>query len=33
MLGNAPSPVNKANSLVMLQDPDGNFIELVGPVR
>lgn len=31
LLGETPVPLNEQVSLVLIQDPDGNFVELIGP--
>lgn len=31
LLGETPTPINDSVSFVLIQDPDGNFIELIGP--
>ena len=32
-LGNTPTPLNAKAHFVFVQDPDGNFIELIGPLQ
>jgi catechol 2,3-dioxygenase-like lactoylglutathione lyase family enzyme len=32
-LGSTPTPLNKNSQLLFVQDPDGNFIELIGPME
>jgi len=32
LLGETPTPLSETLSLVLIQDPDGNFIELIGPL-
>jgi len=32
-LGNTPTPLNKASHFVLVQDPDGTFVELIGPIE
>ena len=32
-LGSTPTPLNKNSHLLFVQDPDGNFIELIGPLE
>jgi catechol-2,3-dioxygenase len=31
-LGSSPTPLNKNTQLLFIQDPDGTFIELIGPM-
>ena len=31
-LGSSPTPLNKAAHILVVQDPDGTFIELIGPM-
>ena len=31
LLGDTPTKLNEANQFVLIQDPDGTFIELIGP--
>jgi len=31
MLGETPTVINEELSFILIQDPDGNFIELIGP--
>jgi catechol-2,3-dioxygenase len=30
-LGNTPTPLSENRFFLLVQDPDGNFIELIGP--
>jgi catechol 2,3-dioxygenase-like lactoylglutathione lyase family enzyme len=32
-LGSTPTPLNKNTHFVLVQDPDGNFVELIGPLE
>jgi hypothetical protein len=32
-LGTTPTPLNKDVHFVLVQDPDGNFVELIGPLE
>ena len=32
-LGNTPTPLNEKSHFVFVQDPDGTFIELIGPLQ
>jgi catechol 2,3-dioxygenase-like lactoylglutathione lyase family enzyme len=32
-LGNSPIPLNQKSHFVLVQDPDGTFIELIGPME
>jgi catechol 2,3-dioxygenase-like lactoylglutathione lyase family enzyme len=32
-LGSTPTPLNNNAQLLLVQDPDGNFIELIGPMQ
>ncbi|WP_026463909.1 VOC family protein [Adhaeribacter aquaticus] len=32
-LGNTPTPLNQKSHLLLIQDPDGTFIELIGPLE
>lgn len=32
-LGTTPTPLNKNAHFVLVQDPDGNFVELIGPLE
>ncbi len=32
LLGETPTPLSETLSFVLIQDPDGNFIELIGPL-
>ncbi|MCU7552272.1 VOC family protein [Chitinophagaceae bacterium LB-8] len=32
-LGSTPTPLNRNSHFVFVQDPDGNFIELIGPLE
>ncbi len=32
-LGTTPTPLNKDAHFVLVQDPDGNFVELIGPLE
>lgn len=32
-LGSTPTPLNDKANFVLVQDPDGNFIELIGPLQ
>ncbi|GAB4022150.1 VOC family protein [Spirosoma koreense] len=32
-LGSTPTPLNEKSHFVFVQDPDGNFIELIGPLE
>lgn len=32
-LGTTPTPLNKEVHFVLVQDPDGNFVELIGPLE
>lgn len=31
LLGNTPTPLDETRFFVLVQDPDGNFVELIGP--
>jgi catechol-2,3-dioxygenase len=31
-LGSSPTPLNRNSQLLFVQDPDGTFIELIGPM-
>ena len=33
MLGKTPSKLGGSNYLTVYRDPDGNFIELIGPMK
>lgn len=33
LLGKTPAPIGGTNFLATVQDPDGNFIELIGPMK
>lgn len=33
LLGETPVPLGSANHFVLVQDPDGTFIELIGPMK
>lgn len=33
MLGATPVALDETNSFIMIQDPDGNFVELIGPAK
>jgi catechol-2,3-dioxygenase len=33
LLGETPTPLSETLSFVLIQDPDGNFIELIGPLE
>jgi hypothetical protein len=32
-LGNSPTTLNEKSQLLLVQDPDGNFVELIGPLE
>jgi hypothetical protein len=32
-LGNTPTPLGKDTHFVLVQDPDGNFVELIGALE
>lgn len=32
MLGQTPAPIPNGNHFVLVQDPDGNFVEVIGPM-
>ena len=33
LLGNTPIPLNETDHFVLVQDPDGTIIELIGPLK
>jgi catechol 2,3-dioxygenase-like lactoylglutathione lyase family enzyme len=33
LLGSSPTPLNARSHFALVQDPDGNFIELIGPME
>ena len=33
LLGSTPTPLNSSSQFVLVQDPDGTFIELIGPME
>ena len=33
LLGETPTPLSDTMSFVLIQDPDGNFVELIGPLE
>ncbi|MFD3002356.1 VOC family protein [Pontibacter toksunensis] len=33
LLGNSPTPLNQNTHFVLVQDPDGTFVELIGPME
>ena len=32
-LGSSPTPLNRTSQLLLVQDPDGTFLELIGPME